>query len=82
MSVLQSVSQIAHLGHPLLVFVDVVLVILDELEDRHETSFLLSQYCLGLGPRTVSCQQFPADLLTQNILLLLLAVAAVHSGHF
>ena len=35
-------------------------MILHELKDRLETSFLLSQHCLVLGPRTVCRTQFPA----------------------
>ena len=35
-------------------------MILHELEDRLETSFLLSQQCLSLESRTVSRTQFPA----------------------
>ena len=45
MPVLQSINQNLHLGHPLLVFVDVVLI-LQQLEDGLETSSLLSKHCV------------------------------------
>ena len=47
------------------------LVILHGLEDRLETSLLLSQHGLGLEPRTVSRQQFPATPSGQRCELLL-----------